>query len=103
MLLVLGGNWCHDGRGLAAKFEKSELAKLIADKFELVWVDVGHRDRNLHILHRFEVMEIFGTPTVLIISPEGELLNRDTVHDWRTADSIPYEDTYNYFANFAGK
>ncbi|MEL7485818.1 MAG: thioredoxin family protein [Pseudomonadota bacterium] len=100
-LLVLGGNWCHDSRGLASKFEEPELAALIEDRYELVWVDVGHRDRNLDVGARFGVPELYGTPTVLILSPEGELLNRLSVHDWRTAYSKSYEETYGYFADYA--
>lgn len=101
VLLVLGGNWCHDSRGLAAKFNEPELAQVVADGYELVWVDVGYRDRNLDVPQRFGVMELYGTPTVLILSPEGALLNRDSVHDWRTADSKPYDETLVYFQRYA--
>lgn len=101
VLLILGGNWCHDSRGLAEKFERPELARVIADSYERVWVDVGHRDRNLHVARRFGVPEIFGTPTVLIASPDGALLNRQSVHDWRTADSKPYDETLAYFKAYA--
>ncbi len=101
VLLVLGGNWCHDSRGLAAKFQEPTLASLVENNYELVWIDVGHRDRNLHVPQRFGVLQIFGTPTVLILSPEGDLLNADTVHDWRTADSKPFDETFDYFHSFA--
>lgn len=101
VLLALGGNWCHDSRGLAAKFQEPELAALIAESYELVWVDVGYRDRNLDVAARFGVDALYGTPTILILSPAGELLNADTVHDWRTADSVPYDETLAYFQDFA--
>jgi len=103
VLLVLGGNWCHDSRGLAGKFEEPELAAVVADGYELVWVDVGYRDRNLDVAQRFGVLEVRGTPTVLILSPEGELLNADSVHDWRTADSKPYDETLVYFKKYAAQ
>ena len=103
VLLVLGGNWCHDSRGLAAKFQQAELASVIDDGFELVWVDVGHRDRNLHIPRRFGVSELYGTPTVLILSPEGNLINRSSVHDWKTAYSKPYDETLAYFELYAAQ
>lgn len=102
VLLALGGNWCHDSRGLASKFQESELAAVIRDHYELVWVDVGYRDRNLDVPARFGVPQLFGTPTILILSPEGELLNRASVHDWRTADSKPYDETLAYFQRFSG-
>ncbi len=100
-LLILGGNWCHDSRGLAAKFEIEPLKTLIETMYQTVWVDVGHRDRNLDVAKRFGVNKIIGTPTVIILSPDGDLLNADTVHDWRTADSKPYDETVAYFDLFA--
>ncbi|NJM36304.1 MAG: thioredoxin family protein, partial [Rhodomicrobium sp.] len=102
-LLVLGGNWCHDSRGLAAKFEDPALAPIIRERYELVWVDVGRRDRNLDIAKRFGVHELIGTPTVLVVSPGGALLNAESVHDWRTADSRSLEETITYFSAQAGE
>ena len=101
VLLILGANWCHDSRGLAAKFNEPSLAAVLEANFETVFVDVGRRDRNLDVGARFGVPELFGTPTVLILSANGELLNADTVHDWRTADSIPFDETFAYFNDFA--
>ncbi|MEE2691230.1 MAG: thioredoxin family protein [Pseudomonadota bacterium] len=100
-LLVLGGDWCHDSRGLAAKFETPELAALIGENYELVFVDVGHRDRNLDVARRFGVGDLLGTPTVLIVSAEGALLNADSVHGWRDAASKSLEETTAYFRAYA--
>ena len=101
VLLVLGGNWCHDSRGLAEKFEAPAMSPILARNYELVYVDVGRRDRNLEIAERFGVTELIGTPTILILSPDGELLNEDSVHDWRTADSKTLSATVEYFSRFA--
>ncbi|MGE0181421.1 MAG: serine hydrolase [Parvularculaceae bacterium] len=101
VLLALGGNWCHDSRGLAKKFATKPLKQLIDTNFELVWVDVGQRDRNLDVARRFGVEKLLGTPTVLVLSPEGQLLNADTVFDWRTADSRSMDDAISYFSAFA--
>ena len=101
VLLVLGGNWCHDSRGLASKFQRPEMMRIIEESYELVWVDVGYRDRNLDVAERFGVDRLIGTPTVLILSQQGVLLNADTIHDWRRADSTPYDDVIQYFQSFA--
>ena len=101
-LLVLGGNWCHDSRGLAKKFQTKRLSALIDENYELVWIDVGNKDRNLDVPKRFGVERIIGTPTILILSPEGALLNADSVHDWRTADSRSIDETLDYFGAYAG-
>ncbi len=102
-MLVLGGNWCHDSRGLAAKFETEPLRSLIEANYQTVWIDVGHRDRNLDVARRFGVDGIIGTPTVIILSPDGAPLNSDTVHDWRTADSRTLADAVAYFDSFVRK
>jgi hypothetical protein len=101
VLLVLGGNWCHDSRGLAAKFEDPGLKALIGRAYELRWIDVGRRERNLDVAKRFGVATLVGTPTILILSADGELLNADSVHDWRNADSRSLKETTVYFAQWA--
>lgn len=100
-LFVLGGNWCHDSRAFAAYLMRPELAALVAAQFELVYVDVGRRDRNLDIAARFGVGTLSGTPTILVVSADGELLNADTVHDWRNAASRSYEEATAYLRGFA--
>ena len=101
VLLVFGGNWCHDSRGLAAKFEMPDLAAIIKDNYELVWVDIGFQDRNMNMLQRFGVYRIYGTPVVIILSSNGEILNSETMHDWRAADSRSYQEAVDYFQSFA--
>jgi len=103
VLLVLGANWCHDSRGLAAKFRTPALAAIVEDGFHLVWVDVGQRDRNLDVAARFGVEKLIGTPTILVLSPDGALLNADSVHEWTTADSRPVEAAIRYFGALAGR
>jgi thiol-disulfide isomerase/thioredoxin len=83
VLLVMGANWCHDSRALAANFQTPLLAPLIEDAYELVYVDVGEvqrgpRDLNIDIAQRYGINEIVGTPTVLILTGNGQLLNKDT-------------------------
>lgn len=100
-LLILGGNWCHDSRGLAKKFQTEPLKSVIDQGFDPVWVDVGRRDRNLDVARRFGIEALIGTPTILVLSSDGALLNRDSVHDWRTADSRSLEEAIAYFKSFA--
>lgn len=101
VLLVLGANWCHDSRSLAGWFETPRFAAMIAAKYELVYVDVGHpqggEGRNLDIAQRFGIDEITGTPNVLIVSPAGELLNADTATTWNDAASRSESAIFSYF------
>ena len=100
--IVLGANWCHDSRGLADRIEADEtLNAFIAEEFELVFVDIGERDRNLDQLARFGVDQIFGTPTLVVADSEGRLLNAKSVHHWRTADNAGAADVASYLATHA--
>lgn len=101
VLLVLGGNWCHDSRSFAMKLLEPSLAARVAESFEVVFVDVGRRDRNLDTAKRFGVHSLIGTPTILVLSASGELLNRESVSDWRNAADRTVEDLGLYLDGFA--
>jgi thioredoxin-like negative regulator of GroEL len=89
VLLVMGANWCHDSRALAGWLETPRFAALVAARYELVFVDVGEpqtgEGRNLDIASRFGLADIPGTPAVLVLTAEGQLLNPDTAASWRNA------------------
>ncbi|MEM8918481.1 MAG: thioredoxin family protein [Pseudomonadota bacterium] len=100
VILVMGANWCHDSRGLAGWFEKPRFRTMLSKRYEVVYVDVGKRDRNIDIAQRFGIEKIVGTPTVLVLSSEGDLLNADSAPTWRNAASRDADDIYTYFASF---
>jgi hypothetical protein len=62
----------------------------------------GTRSRNLDQLARFGVDHIFGTPTLVVADGQGETLNADSVHHWRTVDDADPADIGAYLAGFAG-
>ncbi len=101
VILVMGANWCHDSRGLAGWFAQPRFATMLEEKYEIVYVDVGHRDRNIDIARRFGLDTIKGTPTVLVLSSEGVLLNRKSAPKWRDAASREEDDIFTYFDQFA--
>lgn len=91
VLLVLGGNWCHDSRALASYLQQEDLRALIAAEYEVVYVNVGLPQTgdgfNLDIGTRFGV-EIAGTPTVIALNPAGERLNSaEDAASWRNSAS----------------
>ncbi len=95
-LIVMGGNWCHDSRGLAGYNEQADIASLIASQYVLVYVDVGQKNRNLDIARRFGVTKLIGTPTVVIAEPDGTVVNAATAHDWRNAASRSTSEWIDY-------
>ena len=91
VLLVLGANWCHDSRALAGWLETPRFAALTAQSYEVVFVDVGvpqtGEGRNLDIAKRFGLVELPGTPALLVLTADGKALNLDTAASWRNAAS----------------
>ncbi|MEO9599860.1 thioredoxin family protein [Parasphingorhabdus sp.] len=100
VVVVMGGNWCHDSRGLAFWFSRPRFAAMLDEKYEVVYVDVGQRDRNIDIAQRFGIESLKGTPTVLVLSSQGLLLNRESAPTWRNAASRTGKDIFLYFNRF---
>lgn len=100
VLLVMGANWCHDSRALSGWLASPRFKRLVADQYELVFVDVGNKDRNIDIAQNFGMERIKGTPTVLVVSPEAEHLNPKTAPTWRNAASRSEDEIFSYFAKF---
>jgi len=91
VLLVMGANWCHDSRALAGWLASPGFAPLVAEHYEVVYVDVGTpqvgEGRNLDIARRFGLAELTGTPALLVLTAEGKAVNLDTAASWRNAAS----------------
>ena len=108
VLLVMGANWCHDSRALAGWLETERFAALVDREYELVFVNVGMPQsgdgHNLHIAERYELGELEGTPTVVVItpdgSPHGKVRNHDTAKSWRNAASRNEDEIYDELSSY---
>ncbi|MEL6528375.1 MAG: thioredoxin family protein [Pseudomonadota bacterium] len=107
VLLVMGANWCHDSRALAGWLATERFQKLIEDKYELVFVNIGMPQEgdghNLEIAQRFGLDDLPGTPNLLVLTAEGELVNADTATTWRNAASREEDAIYGELAMLAQK
>lgn len=107
VLLVMGANWCHDSRALAGWLATERFETLIKERYELVFVNVGMPQsddgHNLEIAQRFGVEDLPGTPNVLVLTSDGELLNTDTATTWRNAASREENAIYYELTELAQK
>lgn len=91
VLLVMGANWCHDSRALAGWLESERIAPLVEAEYELVFVNVGMPQQgdghNLEVAQRFGIVDLPGTPNLLVVTADGTLVNADTATTWRNAAS----------------
>ncbi len=101
VLIDLGGNWCTDCRILAAVMELPELNPFIAKHYEVVVVDVGRMTRNLQIPARYGITKLIGVPTVLIVEPNGTLINATNSADLADARSMNPQGIANWLARWA--
>lgn len=101
VLIKMGGNWCPDCRILAGMTEIPEIADLIAENYAVVKVDVGRYDRNMDVPQRFGMEELEGVPTLLIVTPEGRVLNAAEPSIFRNARERDPQDFANYLYRYA--
>lgn len=92
VLAIFGANWCHDSIDLAAMLARPRVAELIGRHYQVVLIDAGMpqtgNGRNLDLAGQHGVADITGTPTVLVLDADGELLNSpDNARGWRNASS----------------
>lgn len=101
-LVVLGANWCHDSRALAARLHRTPLAEVIEQNYELVLVDVGFYEQGRAVTQQFGVAHYYATPTVLIVDPAGgRLVNDEDRHIWGNAYRIDMPSSVEYFEKWA--
>jgi len=107
VLLVMGANWCHDSRALAGWLETDRFAALVARRYELVFVNVGMPQtgdgHNLDVARRFGIEALPGTPSLLVLTASGELVNGDTATTWRNAASRSEEAIFAELLALAGE
>ncbi len=105
VLIVLGANWCHDSRAFAGWTATPHIGGMIAERFELVFVNVGMPQtgdgHNQHIARRFGFDKQEGTPLVIMTSYDGIVLNSETAQGWRNTASRSEDEIYEELALMA--
>lgn len=101
VLAIFGANWCHDSRDLVAMLAHPRIARLIAQSYQVVLIDAGTpqtgNGHNLDLAAQYGVRDITGTPTVLVLGVDGELLNTpDNARSWRNASTRSEDEVYRF-------
>jgi thiol-disulfide isomerase/thioredoxin len=73
VLIQFGGNWCPDCRVLAGVMALPEAAPKLAERFEVVHVDVGRINKNLDIPEGYG-LKLKGVPSVIILDGAGAVV-----------------------------
>lgn len=98
ILAVFGANWCHDSRALAGWLETPRFKALTDEHFEVVYIDVGvpqaGKGRNLDLAENLGLSDITGTPTLMVLTADTELLNADTAKSWRNTSTRSEDEIF---------
>lgn len=100
VLLDFGGNWCPDCRMLSGVLREPAVQSWASQHFIVVMIDIGRRTKNLDIARRWGV-SIEGVPTVLMIAPDGALLNKDDPYGLADARSMSSQAVVDLLAKMA--
>ena len=102
VLVIMGANWCHDSRALAARVDQEPLKSVIDRHYVTVFVDVGFFEISPSVVASLGTPVYYATPSVLILDPiSGALVNAENRHQWGHADTISMEDSVAYFESMA--
>ena len=101
LLIDLGGNWCADCRVFSGIIEAPEVHKWVDQHFEVVLVDVGRFNANLDIPARFGIQKLEAAPSILIVSPQGQLLNGGDIVALQDARSMTPQAVIDWLAKWA--
>ncbi len=101
VLIHLGGNWCVDCRILVAVMQLPEVTAFVERHYEVVFVDVGHFDRNLDIPRRFGLEHIDAAPTIIIVDPDGTSVNVGDASEMSDARHMTPQGIADWLARWA--
>ena len=82
VILDFGGNWCGDCKVLDIYFHQEPNAKLLADNFILVDVNIGKYDMNTDVADKYGVPLKKGVPALAVLAPDGRVLHAQTTGEF---------------------
>jgi thioredoxin len=97
VVLIFGANWCPDCHALDEQMHRPALARLIAQDFVVVKIDVGRFNKNLGIGENYGVPIRKGIPAVAVLNPLGKLLYAQSQGQFANARLMPYRDFTDFF------
>ena len=82
VILIFGGDWCGDCQVLDINLHDASNADLLAHKFIVVHVNVGHMDENVDLAAKYGVPLKKGVPAVSVIDAHGKVIHAQTTGEF---------------------
>ncbi len=75
ILLIFGANWCPWCRAFHQLLEMDvKIKEVVETYYEVVFIDVGRKDKNMDVNERYGNPLQFGLPVIVILDKKGEYL-----------------------------
>lgn len=74
VIVDFGGNWCGDCQVLDIYFHQQPNLPILEKNFELVHVNIGHYDKNLDIVEKYDIPIKHGVPLLMVLDAHGRVL-----------------------------
>ena len=103
VLVVFGANWCPDCRALDHEFHAGKTATLVAERYEVVKVDVGRFDRNLDFAKLYGEPIRKGIPSVVVVTPTNEVVYQTKAGELADARRMGADGIYGFFKDKADR
>lgn len=103
VLVFFGANWCEDCRSLARSLQQPANARLMAESFNVVKVDVGNFDRNLDIAKQFGDPIENGIPAAVLVSPSDQVLYSTKAGELSNARRMSASGVHDFFEQARAK
>ena len=104
VLVVFGANWCKDCRLLDHEFHAGgKTNELVAERYEVVKVDVGHFDKNLDFAKLYGEPIKKGIPSVVVVTPTNEIVYQTRAGELADARSMGADGIYAFFRTMVDK
>ena len=102
VMVVFGANWCPDCRALDQEFHAGgKTAGLVAERYEVVKVDVGRFDKHLDFAKLYGEPIAKGIPSVVIVTPTNEVVYQTKAGELADARSMGADGIYGFFKDKA--
>lgn len=83
VILDFGGDWCGDCQVLDIYFHEEPNLELMAKKFVVVHVYIGHMDKNLDLASKYGVPVASGVPALAVLDANGKVLYSQATGQFR--------------------
>lgn len=72
--MIIGASWCKWCDLLATELHSKRLSSVLQQRYNLVFVDIGHFDKNLQIAAELgATVKQDGIPYLVVLGPNGEM------------------------------